>query len=331
MFFCLFSTISLTAFSWGSATHVYIADHIGKRLGLRNTNEMYGAVAPDIFNYMFGLEYAEYLHDQTHGVPPNDEDFLKLWWEAKNWNYQKSAAYGFVCHNDVWAADFTAHHSARTLSGPWLPPGYDPGWVIIKAAELESFWGLSAYLAPKLHSMPPGFPGTSDQFVMYIALEICHNVIEAAGDVVLKDMDPQIGLKISLSALLRTHSFPSLLVDAYAGDLSSLFGMSGEEAAQVIIDAEKEFRQMMIMYGAALMQDKETAKHALAQQMAELAQAYIGSYFTLPPYEEILGELDHGMSLAVAVCEAGDCFRNEVQETIKFVRWNLLSHQIWYW
>ena len=45
--------LSSEAFPWGYATHTYIEDHLGKTKRNRNMNEIYGGVAPDIFNYLF--------------------------------------------------------------------------------------------------------------------------------------------------------------------------------------------------------------------------------------------------------------------------------------
>ena len=46
---------SSEAFPWGWAVHTYIDDHLGTNRGLRNMNEIYGGMAPDVFNYMFDL------------------------------------------------------------------------------------------------------------------------------------------------------------------------------------------------------------------------------------------------------------------------------------
>jgi len=316
--------VSSHLYPWGSATHVYIVEHMGKKFGLRNINEIYGAASPDLFNYLFGAVYQRYLHDQTHGIS-GDESFLKLWWAAKKWSLQKSLAYGFVSHNDVWAADFTAHHEAQTLTDPGvLPEEYDPGWVIIQAFDLNAIWGIAEYLwSIKKEGVP-------DSVVFYFAIEICHNVIETAGDIVMAEEDPLLGMKLSSSALLRDSSFPELLVEAYADDLAFQYDMTFQTAAQVIRDAEKEFRKMMILYGTALMQDRETARQLLAQQMADLAPAYLEKYFNLPTHNEIFLKLDEGLKYALDLCEAGNNYRNEIQETIKFVRSNLLLNRIVY-
>jgi hypothetical protein len=311
-------------YPWGSATHVYIIEHIGKKFGLNNINEVYGATSPDLFNYLFDADYQRYLHDQTHGVF-GDDSFLNLWWTAKKWGFQKSLAYGFVSHNDVWAADFTAHHQAQTLPDPGvLPEGYDPGWVIVQAFDLNAIWGIAEYLwSIKKEGVP-------DNVVFFFAIEICHNVMETAGDILMAEEDPLLGMKLSSSALLRDSSFPELLVEAYADDFAFQYDMTFQTAAQIIKDAEKEFRKMMILYGTALMQDRETARQLLAQQMADLAPAYLEKYFNLPSYNEIFLKLDEGLTYAIELCEAGDNYMNEIQETIKFVRSNLLLKRIVY-
>jgi len=63
------------AFAWGSATHAYIDDHIGRKRPLRNYNEIYGGMAPDVFNFLFGNPAMPYLYAVTHyqGCP---DDYL---------------------------------------------------------------------------------------------------------------------------------------------------------------------------------------------------------------------------------------------------------------
>lgn len=99
------------AFPWGWAVHSYIDDHLGMNRGLNNINEMYGGMAPDVFNYMFS--YLPFLSDQTHGNYQNgDSSFMKLWNDAKR-GLQKSLAYGFVSHNDLWGQTSPPIISAR--------------------------------------------------------------------------------------------------------------------------------------------------------------------------------------------------------------------------
>lgn len=318
------SLVPFPLYPWGSATHVYIIEQIGKKFDLRNLNEIYGTVSPDIFNYLLGTGYQRYLHDQSHGFS-GDESFLKLWWAAGRTGFQKSLAYGFVAHNDVWGADFTAHHQAQSLFDPGvLPEEYDPGWVIVQAFDLNAIWGLAEYLWSIRKE------GVPDAVVFYFAIEICHNVVETAGDLIMKEEDPLLGIKLSSSALLRDSSFPELLVDAYADEFAFKYDLTFESAAQIIRNAEKEFRKMMILYGTALMQDKETARQLLAQQMADLSLFYLEEYFNLPSQNEIFLKLDEGLTYAIELCKEGRSYVNEIQETIKFVRSNLLLHRIDY-
>jgi hypothetical protein len=90
-------------------------------------HEIYGGMAPNIFNYMFDSPHLQDLYAATHN------QFMKVGNAAKL-NTGKALAYGFVSHNDEWGADFTAHHSGITL-------GQGEGYIIAKAyllmAELE--------------------------------------------------------------------------------------------------------------------------------------------------------------------------------------------------
>jgi hypothetical protein len=294
-----------SAYPWGSATHAYIADHIGRILGLNNSNEMYGAMAPDIFNYMFSSPYMPYLENQTHGVFPSDVSFLKVWYNA-SWGLQKALAYGWVCHNDVWGADSVAHHKALIDKMP-VPYPYDPGWVIIKAFELEGRINLTGYLKGL---------GMGQVEASYFAIEICHNLIETAGDILLKDYDFLIGAKVMSAALLRSADFPGLLVKAYALDFSHAYGLSLPAASLIITTAEKSFKDMMVQYGGALLQSKDVAVQALAGQMADLASAFLGGQVQLPPKDEVVALLAAGTIQAIDICKTNNCFIKEVNAVI---------------
>src|SRR5512138_1476024 len=75
--------------AWGSATHVFIDDHLGAQGPLRNLNEIYGGMAPDVFNYLFDHpDLLQYLYVQTH------YGYLKVWEEADTL-LGKAAVYGF--------------------------------------------------------------------------------------------------------------------------------------------------------------------------------------------------------------------------------------------
>ena len=116
------------AWAWGSATHTYIDDRLNRQgRGEKNLGEMYGGIAPDLFNYLFA-PYQPYLYGQTH------DDFLKVWEAAGpgRSSVKRALAYGFVSHNDLWGADVTAHHNGLTF-------GQGQGYVIAKAQAMRTY------------------------------------------------------------------------------------------------------------------------------------------------------------------------------------------------
>jgi hypothetical protein len=274
---------SSTAFAWGSATHAYIDDQLMKRKGLKNLNEIYGGMAPDIFNYLFEVPFQKDLYMQTH------YQFLKVWDQAKT-GTAKALAYGFVSHNDLWGADSTAHHAGRTF-------GLTEGYVIAKAKELSTLAPLPSEL---------GIPSDA-------ALELYHNFVESGVDLLVKRLDPAIGDKMISSALRRSREFPYLLVRAYGADLAPYFGSSGE-AAKAITSAEMEFRKTTILYGQALMQDEGLALNLVSEQMAGLAEKFLGAYgIPAPPKEQAIQLIAFYITVAMTLCEQD--FAQEIAET----------------
>ncbi|MDH5767688.1 MAG: hypothetical protein OEZ31_01850 [Nitrospirota bacterium] len=231
--------ISSNAFSWGSATHAYIDDQLGKKGVPKNTNEMYGGMAPDVFNYMFNNpEYLNFLYYQTHN------EFLKVW-DVARFETGKALAYGFVSHNDIWGADSTAHHAGITF-------GATEGYAIAKAYVLM---GILEQV-PEYQAL--GLPEP-------VALEVSHNFIEAGVDILIKRIDPVIGQKVVSSALLRSSAFSLFLVKAYAKDFSEYAGISYLEAVKIITSAEREFRKTTILYGQVLSQDEAIALQLITE------------------------------------------------------------------
>ena len=94
------------AFSWGPATHAYIDDHLGRKGPVRNLNEIYGGMAPDVFNYLFSnIAWLNYLYEETH------YNGNILVWKKADTITEKAVAFGFVSHNGITGADGTAHGS----------------------------------------------------------------------------------------------------------------------------------------------------------------------------------------------------------------------------
>ena len=298
------------AWAWGSATHTYIGDQLNRQgHGQKNLGEMYGGVAPDIFNYLFA-PYQPYLYGQTH------DDFLKVWEAAGpgRSSVKRALAYGFVSHNDLWGADVTAHHNGITL-------GQGQGYVIAKAQAMKP------YLIPYLASL--GIPLDK---IDAVAKDLSHNFVEYGVDVLVKNLDAQVGAKMADAALKRNVTLPALLVEAYGDDVAAHLNISSKDAAKLILTAEQSFRKTKIYEGQALMQDDAAAIALLAEELADFAQAYLTSYgVTLPPgvgREQIIGLVENFIGLAIDMCK--DNFVQEITATIAFVNEQLNTHGIAY-
>jgi hypothetical protein len=250
-----------SAMAWNSATHAYIADHIGQSSALRNEAELYGAMVPDAFNYDFSLlqnpslYYCVQIH--THGIPGVAANFLEIWNLART-PLEKSTAFGFVCHNDVFGADDAAHHRGLTND-------QELGWVIEKSRDLMALLaaerdanGLNVWDILGLDlSAPTDYP---------VAELICHTMVEQAGDIVLRRYSPTIGLKMALAAFARTPRIQDLMVKA----------MECADAAYVR-QQENQFRLRMIQEGLTLLRSEADVLDAATTQLAEMAPAYLAA------------------------------------------------------
>jgi hypothetical protein len=300
--FLMLLFLTTEAFAWSAATHAYIEDHLGKKRGLDNSNEIYGGMVPDVFNYLFNYPTTlDYLYGQTHN------EFMKVW-NASRWGVEKTLAYGFIGHNDVWGADSTAHHHCQTC-------GTEEGYAVAKARDLLA-------IAP----LPPELGIPED-----VAIEIFHEIIENSVDILVsKKTDPWVGKKLATSAVHRSPQFPLVLVKAYAKDLSSYAGTSYLEAVRLITSAEKEFRKNLILYGQVLTQDEATAIQLISEQTADIAEDFLGLYgIQLPiPKEEIVQMIIGYTTLGIAICE--NDYQQEIGSTIHFVDRQLKGHGITY-
>jgi hypothetical protein len=293
------------AYGWGSATHAYIDDHLGKKGPVKNLNEIYGAMAPDVFNFLFSnMDMMKYLYTVTHyqGVGYAD-DYLNVWENSHNF-LSKATAFGFVSHNGNFGADLTAHHHSLLFNE-------DHGYVIIKAAELNGFLDLTQY-------------GFSQEVVD----ELCHDLIEFALDIMITQKNKGLAAKLSTAAMLRTPEFPLILVKSYADGLAeqNFPGIDHPAAIKLILKTENEFRKSMISYGQALMQDQDTAINLIAQHLVDLAKAFLGE---LPAQDSVFLELAKaGLSLSMQICSPD--FYIELDRTIHFVSDQLAENGISY-
>ncbi len=320
-FACLLALVFVSsgAYAWNFATHAYIAGKLGKLLPLANANEMYGIMLPDLFNLDFSLMGDTTLRGYTHGIPGVSENFMQVWYNA-NWGLKKNIAWGFVAHNDVWGMDFVAHWQANPFSpGPDIPfplgvpdPTSQPPGYIIKLAQ---------FLDNGLATNPMGnvwqLLGIEDNYP--IRLELCHNLIEYAGDFIIKRADPMIGQKLIGAALLRTPQVTSLLKAAFP-----------PEYAPLIDAAEPEYRKMLIQYGLILMTPEQTAINLLSEQLADLAIAYLGSDYEA--YRSVLVEFGKSaLAASVQICQDAGYMDEINLMTLPYVKQQLLLHGIFYW
>jgi len=311
---CLLAAVSLgvavlagAAMAWERGTHAYIADKLKKAGGPYNIDEMYGAMAPDVFNYLFTMPnvlFRDYLYGQTHF------QFLKVKGAVK-WGYEKSSAYGFLSHNNSWGADSTAHFASRTL----LP---NQGYIITKAYLLNDW----------LMANVPGYAALLGPYTD-VGVEICHNVIEAAGDIVLARHDASVGAKLMEIALRPKPHMQNLMVRAYAqglADTSSSLGYSITlvQAEQFIRSEEEGFRTSCIAYGFLLQQDESVILANVIAQFKQLAQVFL-ALNGLPVPDDATLEALLQVSFQVALPLIQDDYMNEIQATIAMVKRNMVK------
>lgn len=289
------------AFSWGSATHAYINSQLSN--GSKHLNdEVYGGTIPDLFGYMFDSPFLQDLYVQTH------DQFVKVWSSARS-KQEKALAYGFVSHNDLWGADFTAHHSGRTF-------GTEEGYVISKASLLKSILEtIQEYAALQLPDP--------------ISLEVSHNFVESGLDILIKRLDPQIGVKLGSAAIRRSPVLPALLVRAYGRDLSLLPEMNHGKATRLIQSAEKEFKKSMALYGQALTLDDATAIQLIAEQTADISRGFLSAYgISLPDGVDLIPLITFAIEQSITLC--AEDFAKEIAATTDFVNQQLETNGISY-
>ncbi len=310
---CAVLLFSQSAFSWGWAVHTYIEEQFETKWQIKNANLLYGALVSDIFNYEFTAP-ALYMKNQTHN------DFMKLW-DAAQSQPGKALAFGFVSHNELWGVDYTAHISGITFGQLGTIPGHpnEGGYVIAKAYLLKEDPYLNFVFT---------YLGLPDS----VALTVCHELVEYGVDILMKQRDPMVGAKITAAALPPNPNFPMLMEKAYADDLAAQFGLSNVETHKFLVSSEKQFRQLMILYGQVLMQDDKTAIALIAENLAVIAKEYLAaSGVTLPPSfddTQLIELVKIGIGKSMDLCYLD--YYEEVSRTSSFVVQQLAEHGIEY-
>jgi hypothetical protein len=291
------------AFGWGAATHTYLANELGSQHGSVNLHEMYGAVLPDMFNLMFGHPYQDYLWNETH------YEFMKVVEKAKT-GEKKALAYGFASHNEAWGADYTAHIGAMAAQGN--------GYVVAKAGLLTDFIEdmIESFLLS--YSIP-----NASQIAQQLAPTVAENAVESAVDYwVSRIEDSNVGMRMVLAANSRGPFVPALIRQAFAKDFSKATGVKMKEAAGLIIDAEEQFREYMVLYGGILTQPN--AIELMAQQGADLATLMLAEYGVAAEVDPTL--LEMSLLAAIAIVELD--YSAELSATLSNVASELESHGI---
>ena len=308
VWFVLSLLFPTSIFAWGPATHAYFADQLGKSLGYLNLQELYGSMAPDMFNPFSGSPYFNYLRLQTH------EQFDKVVSHARTKGL-KAFAYGFTSHNDVWGADFTAHHDGRTTPG-------------------------IGYITAQINVIAPAFQDSIEQVLLdnnidpvqakEIAAEfaplVAHGVVEVAIDMLVKrNEDSKIGKRILQAAQFRSPAVPSLLVAAYAADFAEEFNLNFVVATATIVGAEKAFKEFISYYGYIFTKKESEIIQLLSIYGAELAELYVkavkGLDINVP--SKAVADL-----FALAIVQVESSYIAEIAATLAYLEHELPLHGI---
>ena len=305
-FCCLICLILIPsqAFPWGQATHAYLAKELSQ--GKLNSEEIYGAMLPDLFNLMTESEDYEYVVFKTHYHQ------AKLKKKARKMGLD-AFAFGFVSHNERWGADYIAHRKRRAKQ---------LSYVITKARLLDY------QLKPQLEAIlkDAGIP-LAFWWAAQISPELSHAIIEVAVDLLIKrNEDPAIGPEIFHSAKDRPPSIPDLLIAAYANQFAHHMRISYQEASDLIRGAEAEFQQEIIHFGETLTLEEPEAIKALSDQgallMNEVLKSATGRDVNLT--SEALHEF-----INLAIREVEEDYSQEVAATLSYLKHRKnLSHYL---
>ncbi len=295
-------------FAWSSATHTYFANHLDKDGWFLNLQKMYGAMAPDLYKSMFSTPYFEYMRSATH-----DEFDLVM---SHAWTSGlKAFAYGFTCHNDVWGADFTAHHDGRTTPGI--------GYVSVQVEALKSAFQDSIEQVLLRNQIDPE---QAKALAIEFAPSVAHMATEFAVDILIKrNEDPGIGKRMIQAAQLRSPVVPGLLVAAYAADFAQESNLKVLAAGGIIIAAEKAFQEFVSYYGYIFTRKESEIIRLLSKYSAGGAELYMkavkGLDITIPP--KTAADL-----LKLAIAQVETSYAAEIAATLAYLENEIPLHPI---
>ena len=292
------------AFGWGYATHAFVADELYKQGGARNADEIYAALAPDMFNTAYDYEPLEY--EELYALVHYQADRM---WDAARTGREKALAFGFHTHSGDGGADQTAHHDGLTY-------GEGTGHVIQKASDMQAVLRFYELDLMTLLGLDPTYEP--------VELEVYHSILEYATEVLTVRIDPEIGLKIAEAAAERSRRFPSLFVDAYEVELEAILG---EDASERIHATEASFREEMMAYGMLLTFDEETLLTVLTGHIAQYAEAELERLgVELPDGFDPVPLIGAYLDLAMVLCETD--YAAELEATTGLVQEELAERGI---
>lgn len=296
---CVIVLMSSSVLGWGYMTHTYFANACGQKSGQVNSQEIYGSVLNDAYNFVFDAK-GQYMHDQTH---QNYMPVVDLAWSAD----LKNVAYGFKLHNELSGIDYTAHLNAFTLG--------DVGYAV--------YWGqvLAPSIVPEIKQifLNAGLDEPTATYIATIAApSLGHNLIEDAVDLLVKyNLDSKIGHKLKQAAKTRPKETPLLLSAAYAEGLANFAQISLEEAQQFIIENEITHQHQMVHWGGIYCLKKGRDIQALAMINAQIGEAYLeaasGVDVTITPDLVIT-------FLMMAMATAEPTYQSEIAQTLAYLQ-----------
>lgn len=291
--------------AWNAGTHVYVVDRLLPPEVAADpmlvAEARYGAHVIDLFNSDFsspGLDLQRLLHDPAGSV------FMDVWaLAATHAPIHRAFAFGVASHNNSWGADATAHVVD-------IASGHGPGWTYAKSEQLMAI--LEPDLPPEILQLPHE-----------VIIEVGHILIEQSVDLLLLQVDPELGQKVMASAAARDPSDPALLQVAWSDAFAPFTG--GNAASVHLIRAYEEgYRQAFVRYGWALSQPD--ALDLLAWQIAIDATAFLG----VPPNQaaDFFPLVKGGILIGEGLC--ADDFYQEVEGTVAWVGANMAAHGVTY-
>ena len=227
----------------------------------------------------------------------------------------KAFAYGFTSHNDVWGADYTAHHDGRTTLGI--------GYVLAQARVLTPTYEATIEQVLLDNNIDPDQAKT---IATELAPSVAHGMVEFAIDILVKrNQDSGIGKRILQAAQLRSPAVPALLVAAYAADFAREFNLNVIVTTGIILGAEKGFQEFISYYGYIFTKKEPDLIRLLSVYGAELAELYMkaAKNLNIAVPRENIADL-----LKLAITQVESNYAAEIAATLAYLESEMPSHKI---